>query len=173
MEFRFQTTIDQKAMTAMAKGLRKTIRRKHSRRSHVFGVIVVIVGLLLTISGENGIEINVRSVVTWLAMLAIVVALICEDQLNGYFAGKKMLPGMEQDETCFGEEGYRTVTGLGETSWHYDNIDQIARLDNYYVFVYSKNHAQVYDRRTLSGGTQDEFEAFLAEKTGKTIRVIR
>ena len=84
-----------------------------------------------------------------------------------------MLPGMEQDETCFGEEGYRTVTGLGETSWHYDNIDQIARLDNYYVFVYSKNHAQVYDRRTLSRGTEEEFEAFLAEKTGKTIQVIR
>lgn len=36
MEFTFDTVYDQRAVTAMAHGLRKTIRKKHSRRSHIF-----------------------------------------------------------------------------------------------------------------------------------------
>ena len=49
MEFSFETVYDQKAVTAMAHGLRKTIRKKHSRRSHVFGWFVVALTLLLTL----------------------------------------------------------------------------------------------------------------------------
>lgn len=36
-EFTFETTYNQKAMTTMARALRKTVRKKHSRRSHIFG----------------------------------------------------------------------------------------------------------------------------------------
>ena len=42
MEFKFETAYNQEAITIMAKALRKTVRRKRSRRSHIFGVIVVI-----------------------------------------------------------------------------------------------------------------------------------
>ena len=40
MKFTFETEYNTKTMSVMAKALRKTIRKKHSRRSHIFGWIV-------------------------------------------------------------------------------------------------------------------------------------
>ena len=34
--FTFETAYNQKAMTTMARALRKTVRKKHSRRSRIF-----------------------------------------------------------------------------------------------------------------------------------------
>ena len=173
MEFSFNTVIDQKAMAAMARALRKTIRKKRSRRSHIFGWIVVVAGLLLTLSGEGGVVIEVRSVVTWLALLAIIVALIWEDQVNAYIARKRMLPGTERAVSCFKPDGYKTTTDIGETSWHYDKIEQLVKTGNYYVFVFNQSHAQVYDRRSISGGTAEAFENFIEDKTQKHFQMIR
>jgi len=41
MEFKFETAYDQKALSAMARGLRKTVRLKKSRRSHIIGWVVM------------------------------------------------------------------------------------------------------------------------------------
>ena len=41
------------------------------------------------------------------------------------------------------------------------------------MFLFSKNHAQVYDKRKLTGGTPEEFRSFLQEKTRKTITVLK
>ena len=49
MEFKFETAYNQEAITVMAKALRKTVRKKRSHRSHIFGVLVIILALLLTL----------------------------------------------------------------------------------------------------------------------------
>ena len=170
MEFVFETDYDSKAMTAMAKGLRKTVRKKHSRRSHVFGWIVIALGLLL--SWPSG-EIRASDVLLWLAIVVMVGALLFEDRLNGYFARKKMLPGTAHAKAIFSEDGYRSETQMGNTEWKYENITAMAELPDYFVFLFSKNHAQVYDKRTLTGGTAEEFRAFMREKTGKTVDAVK
>ena len=170
MEFVFETDYDSKAMTAMAKGLRKTVRKKHSRRSHVFGWIVIALGLLL--SWPSG-EIRASDVLLWLAIVVMVGALLFEDRLNGYFALKKMLPGTAHSKAIFTEEGYRSETQMGNTEWKYENITAMAELPDYFVFLFSKNHAQVYDKRTLTGGSVEEFRAFMREKTGKTVDAVK
>jgi len=170
MEFVFETDYDSKAMTAMAKGLRKTVRKKHSRRSHIFGWIVIALGLLL--SWPSG-EIRASDVLLWLAIVVMVGALLFEDRLNGYFARKKMLPGTAHSKAIFTEEGYRSETRMGNTEWKYENITAMAELPDYFVFLFSKNHAQVYDKRTLTGGTAEEFRAFMREKTGKTVDAVK
>ena len=170
MEFVFETDYDSKAMTAMAKGLRKTVRKKHSRRSHILGWIVIGLGLLL--SWPSG-EIRASDVLLWLAIVVMVGALLFEDRLNGYFARKKMLPGTAQAKAIFSEDGYRSETQMGNTEWKYENITAMAELPDYFVFLFSKNHAQVYDKRTLTGGTAEEFRAFMREKTGKTVDAVK
>jgi len=170
MEFVFETDYDSKAMTAMAKGLRKTVRKKHSRRSHIFGWIVIALGLLL--SWPSG-EIRASDVLLWLAIVVMVGALLFEDRLNGYFARKKMLPGTAHAKTIFSEDGYRSETQMGNTEWKYENITAMAELPDYFVFLFSKNHAQVYDKRTLTGGTAEEFRAFMQEQTGKTVDAVK
>ena len=170
MEFVFETEYDRKAMTAMAKGLRKTVRKKHSRRSHIFGWIVIGLGLLL--SWPSG-DMNRGDVVTWIAIAVMLGALLFEDRLNGYFARKKMLPGTSHAKAIFTEDGYRSETRMGNTEWKYENITAMAEMQDYFVFLFSKNHAQVYDKRTLTGGTADEFRAFMQEKTGKAIEIVK
>lgn len=170
MEFVFETDYDRKAMTAMAKGLRKTVRKKHSRRSHIFGWIVIALGLLLSWPSE---EVKASDVLVWAAIAVMLGALVFEDRLNGYFARKKMLPGTSHAKAIFTEDGYRSETQMGNTEWRYENITAMAETKDYFVFLFSKNHAQVYDKRTLTGGTADEFRAFMQEKTEKAIEIVK
>ena len=173
MEFALNSVYDQMAVTAMARALRKTVRKKHSRRSHIFGWIIVILGLLLSLlPGEDGFTITFKTVVTWLVVLVIVVTLLFEDAINGCFARKRALPGTEQTQTTFGPDGYYSINAAGETLWSYKNVETVAETGDYLVFVLNKNHAQVYDKRTVSGGTEAEFREFLMEVTGKSIESV-
>lgn len=101
MEFTFETTYNQKALTAMAKGLRKTLRKKRSRRSHIFGWIIVILSILLMVSVDDGLVFSFRNVVTWVAIIAIAAVTVFEDALNGFIAGKRMLRGTVQSTAVF------------------------------------------------------------------------
>ena len=170
MEFVFETDYDRKAMTAMARGLRKTVRKKHSRRTHVFGWIVIVLALLL--SWPSG-QVDGGDVVTWIAVAVMLLAMIFEDRLNGYFARKRMLPGTAHARATFSEDGYRSETQMGNTEWMYENITAMAETGDYFVFLFSKNHAQVYDKRTLTGGTVEDFRTFIGEKTGKTVVAVK
>ena len=89
----------------MAKCLRKTIRKKKSKRSHIFGWLVVVLAVLLSfVSGDEGFVIDLRTIITWTAGAAIVIALVFEDQINGYFARKRMLKGTEKAVSVFDME---------------------------------------------------------------------
>ena len=45
-EFTFETDYDISALSAMARALRKTVRKKQSRRSRIFGWTVAVLGIL-------------------------------------------------------------------------------------------------------------------------------
>jgi hypothetical protein len=173
MEFTFDTIYDQQAVTAMARGLRKTIRKKRSRRAHVFGWVVILFILLLTVplDGEPLIM-EGRTIITWGAGLMILVALLFEDKLNAWFARRRMMAGTDRAVSVFTEENYCSETAAGKTQWRYDTIAHIAEDKNYFVFVFDKRYAQVYDKRTLAGGSVSEFSDFIAQKTGKEIQRI-
>lgn len=46
MGIQFETDYNMETLTAMAKGLRRTVRKKRSRRVHIFAAVVLILGLL-------------------------------------------------------------------------------------------------------------------------------
>ena len=79
-----------------------------------------------------------------MAVLAIIIALLFEDQLNGYLAGKRMFPGTKS-----------TIT------------------KDYFAFVFGQNHAQVFEKNSLVGGTVDGFRTFIKDKTGKQIQQVK
>lgn len=167
MEFIFETRYDLPALTVMARALRKTIRKKHSRRSHVLGIIVAVLAVLLTIPQARGTFIPPANVLlTWAVAAIIVFTMFREDRLNAWFARNRMLPGTEYAESVFDEYGYTSVTAAGTTEWEYENIRLLAETKRYFVFVFNKNHAQIYDKSNLTGGTAEEFRLFIAEITG-------
>lgn len=174
MEFTFDTVYDQKAVTAMARGLRKTIRKKHSRRSRIFGWLVILLILLLTVPLDGAPPIvEGRTIITWGAGAMILVALLFEDKLNAWFARRRMMVGTDRATSVFTEESYSSKTAAGETQWRYDNIREIAEDKNYFVFVFDKRYAQVYAKQGMTGGTVEEFRSFIGGKTGKEIQTIR
>ena len=171
MEFTFETQYNAKTMASMAKALRKTIRKKHSRRSHIFGWIVTVLAFLLLIS--KGFALDFRTIATSIAILAILIALLFEDRINGYVAKKRLLPGTEKAVAAFSESGFISTTEIGKSEWNYDKIMLIAETAGFFVFIFSASHAQLYDKRHLQGGTVDDFRRFIEAATGKQIQSIK
>jgi len=171
MEFKFETAYNQEAITVMAKALRKTVRKKRSHRSHIFGVLVIILALLLTLPlGGKAFVLDFKTIITWLVAVILCFTLIFEDKINGYVARKRMLPGLEKAIVTFNEEGYRSETELGSSEFKYGSIMLLAETADYFVFVFSQSHAQVYDKKSIAGGTIEEFRTFIQNATGKEIQ---
>lgn len=170
MEFTFETVYDQKALTAMARALRKTVRRSRSKRSHILGMIVVVLAVLLFFAAD---EMTVsKAILTWSAAAAIIFVLIWEDSLNGYVARKRGLPGLDKAHVTFHEDGYHSATAIGESDFRYDTILRFAETKDYFVLIFSASHAQVYDKHSLTGGSCEEFAQFITEKTGKQLESV-
>ena len=173
MEYIFETNYDKKTLKTMARVVRKTVRKKHSRRSYVFGWLVIIFGILMLFLNGGFVDINFQKVITGMAVLAIIIALLFEDQLNGYLAGKRMLPGTKIVITKFTEDGYTSEVKAGTTEWKYENIELVAETSDYFAFVFGQNHAQVFEKNSLVGGTVDGFRTFIKDKTGKQIQQVK
>lgn len=167
MKFTFDTDYDQRALTAMARALRKTLRRKSSRTTRFFGLLIVALAVLLTIpAAREGFELTVNVAATWLAAIVIVGVFFLEDSINAYIAKRKMMLGTESAKSQFTDESYTTETDLGVSEWNYDRIDAVAETKRYFVFLFDRSHAQLYDKESIGGGTADEFRSFIEEKTG-------
>lgn len=172
MEFHFTTVYDRACMTAMAKALRKTVRRKHSRRTSVFGwalVLFVIALWLPIVIGRRSADFG--DIVSLIAIIFVSVVLWKEDSLNAFFAQKRMLPTSRRAEASFTDSGYRNVTDAAVTEWSYKNIPLAAICDvgDYVVFALNKTFAQAYDKRTLTGGSIEDFYRFIEQKTGRHV----
>ena len=174
MVFTIETDYDLETLTAMAKGLRRTLRRKRSKRVHLFAAVVIALGLLVLaaklflkqpLGGEDA--------VTLIAVLAVILTGIFEDRLNAYAAKRRLLPGTQHASTIFEADSYTVKTGAAESKWQYDKILAVAETKRCFVFVLSKNHAQAFDKAGLSGGSLDDFRAFVAEKTGLPIQTVK
>ena len=120
MGIQFETDYNMETLTAMAKSLRKTVRKKRSRRVHIFAAVVLILGLLTILATTAGGEpLGASGVVTLLAMLVVILVSLFEDKLNAWFARKRLLPGTEHAAATFEEDGYVSATGVTESRFSY------------------------------------------------------
>ena len=169
MEFRFETKYDKKAMTVMARALRKTVRKKRSLKTRIFAVIVAVLGLALSIGDVIRRGVGGKTIVTWLAVVGVSLAAIFEDRLNGFAARKSAMAGFGSAKSVFTEDEFITETGGAKTEWSYDRVALAAETPEYFVLIFDKNHAQLCDKATIEGGTALDFRAFLAGKIGRPV----
>ena len=173
MEFCCETAYNQEAISVMAKVIRKTVRKKRSKRSHVFGFIVIIFALLLTLPlGNENFVLDFRTIITWIVTAILLFTLIFEDKINGYVARKRMLPGLTKANVTFREDGYHSETELGSSDFKYDTIALLAETKDYFVFIFGQNHAQIYSKKSITGGSVEEFRSFLMDVTGKEMQIV-
>ena len=163
--FSFETDYDRNTFISMARALRMTVRKKHSKRSHVLGLAVAFLG--------------VASIILWgpklltIATTAVIIlVLIFEDKLNAWVAMRRMLKGMEKVRSDFYEDRYVSATDIGTTEWHYDKIKAIAEDKDYFLFLFSESHTQAYDKRKMTGGSGADFRDFIMQKTGLNVQRI-
>lgn len=163
--FSFETDYDMNTFISMARALRKTVRKKHSKRSHIFGVGVAVLGMAsVFLWGPK--------VLTIAAIAVIILVLLFEDRLNAWVAMKRMLSGMEKAKSDFYEDRYVSATDIGTTEWHFDKIKAIVEDQDYFIFLFSVSHTQAYDKRKMNGGMEGDFRGFIEEKTGIKVQRI-
>ena len=174
MGIQFETDYNMETLTAMARGLRKTVRKKRSRRVHIFAAVVLVLGLLtLVATAAGGEPFGASGVMTLLAMLVLILTTLFEDRLNAWFARKRLLQGTEHAVATFEEDGYVSATSVTESRFSYAQIVAVAETEHYFVFALSSHHTQAYDKRHIRGGSVEDFRAFIAEKTGKPVEKIK
>ena len=173
MEFKFETAYNQEAVTVMAKALRKTIRKKQNCCARILSGILVACAILVTLPfWDSSFVVDFRTVFTWLISAILLLILIFEDKIHGYIAWKRMMPGLDKAVVTFSEEGYLSETPIGKSEFKYDSIQMLAETKDYFIFVFSRIHAQLYDKTSISGGTIEEFRDFIKGVTGKEIQMI-
>ena len=150
MEFTCNTCYDRKALTAMSRAVRKTIRKKSSRLLHIY---------------------------SWVALDSAVILLLLlvqlkEDALNAFFARRQAMPRLEDCDTCFYSDYYETRFPGSVTQWQYDRILHLAETSRYIILILGKNHAQACGKADLAGGSVEAFRSFLEQKTGKETQYI-
>lgn len=173
MEFIFETIYDQKGISVMAEALRKTIRRKRSKRSRIWAVIIIIFALIISFPQKEEFVLKSNTIITWIVVAIMIVVLLFEDKINGYIARKRIITGMNKSITTFKEESYISETNIGKTEFYYDNIKIIAETNEYFIFIFDQSHAQIYDKNGLKSGTLEEFKSFIERKTETKIEKIK
>lgn len=173
MSFTIKTEYNQNTLTQMARALRKTVRKKKSLITHIFGAIIILLGIVFLLPEKGTIySLSAPDIVTIVAIVFLLVVLIFEDRINGFLAFKRLLPGLKSSETQFNEQGYHMVTELGESFFNYDKISSLAETKDFYVFIFGKSHAQSYAKVGLTGGSAEEFKAFIEERCNMKMKSI-
>ena len=174
MAFEIHSDITNRSMTIASRAMRRVLRRKRSIMWAIFGWSVFLFNALLLIpfDGEPFV-LDVRTVTSLLAEVMLLSVLLFQDRFNGMIACKNTLAGTKDYHVVFGEESYTVVTEVTTSTFRYELIDAMAESQDYIIFLMKKRYAQPLDKRTLTGGTVEEFKRFLEEKTGKTFRHVK
>lgn len=170
MEFSFETIYDHMTMTAMAKAIRKVYRRRKSLYWRLFGLAVFIIGVFnSTPLGGVSFKFTAGSVLSYISLIFILIAVLFEDSINGLLASKRVVLGADELDITFLDDEYVIKTDRETTQWKYDRVKYITESRRFFVFVFNENFAQVFEKETLAGGTLEEFREFICKKTEKDI----
>ena len=174
MTFEIYSDITNRSMTIASRAMRKVLQRKSSILWAIFGWSVFFINALLLIpfDGET-FTLDASTVISLLVEVMLLSVLLFQDRFNGMIARKNALAGTKEYHVAFGEDSYSVVTAATTSTFRYELIDALAESQDYIIFLMKKRYAQPLDKRTLTGGTVEEFKRFLEEKTGKTFRRVK
>lgn len=169
MEFTFDLNYDLKAMTAMARAIRVGLQEEQNKKSKIIGWgFVALTVLILLMSSTFG----------WMQIVASIIIvlfaayLIWQDQVNAYFAMKKLPEKMRTGRWLFRDDGYFSDTEAGESDYSYKNIFMMVESQGYMILVFHEGRAHIIDLSTIQGGTAQDFRRLLRRETSLTIQEV-
>lgn len=165
MQFTCQTLYNQRALTAMFRGLRKTIQKKSSRFNRIYSGASILLGISVFISTR-------WMWVRWLdGMIILLLAAILAwgDALDAFFVKKIMSPGTEAVTLSFFQDYYTVEKGNGVSRFDYSGVLALAETEEYIILAVGRKQGELCEKTGLHGGTLEAFRVFLQEKTRKEI----
>ena len=169
MEFTCHTIYDQKALTAMARVLRKTIRAEQSLIVRHWGWWVIILAAVAFWLSWGTVW---QMVLSCVVIFGLLVVNWKGDAIDAYFAKRWRYRNRDFDDISFFADHFLVKTATAESTWRYDKILALAETGEYLVLVMGKNHALAMEKAMLEGGSLPEFCRFLEEKSGRNIQNI-
>jgi len=167
MEFTFEMNYDQKAMTAMARAIRKGLQEEQDKKSKIIGwAFVVLSAIILLSSGKFG----WMQIVGGIVVVLFACYLIWQDTVNAFLALQKLGVKLRRGQWLFREDGYFSNTEAGESDYSYSNIFMVVESQGYMILVFHEGNAQIIDMSTIQGGTADDFRRLLRRQTSLTIQ---
>lgn len=167
-----QTTVDRRAMTALAKMTRKTVRRGRNGPVRLMAWFVVVLEAYLTFiyirAGLEGWPVN-------LLLGGIMLACILgEDRVNGAIGLRRTPPEEREVNAAFQDDRYYVCRSQGgEHWWPYSEIMIAVESKDYFALLLDRKHGQIYDKRGFTWGTPEEFREMIRKKTGLKIQAVR
>jgi hypothetical protein len=170
MEFVNHTVIGQKELTALARGARKSVRRKKGRIVRALGAVIIALNLFFAWTslriGDS------RWWVNGALALFLLVVIFGEDWLNGRISAKYIMPEAQEVTATFGDELYAHASKMSDSRFTYDQIQAVCETSDYFLFYLNRNLGQIYDKNGFTTGTPMAFREFITRKTGLTVRNI-
>ena len=174
MTFKIRSDITNRSMAIASRAMRRVLRRKRSIIWAIFGWSVFFINALLLIPFDGkSFTLDAGTMISLLAEVMLLSALLFQDRINGMIACKNTLAGTKDYHIAFGEDSYTVVTEVTTSTFRYELIDAMTESQDYMILLMKKRFAQPLDKRTLTGGTVEECKRFLEEKTGKTFRRVK
>ena len=167
--FRVTTTYDHRALKAINRAVRKTVRRYLSLLMRIFGVLFVAmeVVLFILLSWLGAFLWDAYTVIMILAGAAVIALIVWGDDLSAWIGGRMTYQYKASAETVFEESGYIVrIEGL-ESRWTYEKIMKFCETKDAFVFLLDKNHGQVFPKDGFTEGTPDDFRAFIMGHSGR------
>ena len=167
-----QTTVDLKAMTALAKMTRKTIRRGRNGPVRVLAWLVVLLEGYLTFiflrGGAEGWQTNAR---LGAFMLACILS---EDWVNGAVGLRKTPPDSREVNTAFQEDSFYVCRSRAGERWYpYSQVAVAVETKDYFALLLDRKHGQVFAKKGITWGAEEELRALIRKKTGLKIQNVR
>ena len=167
MEFTFDLNYDQKAMTVMAKAMRKGLQEEQDKRSKIIGWVFIALTVLILLTSKT---FGWMQIAACILIAGFAAYLIWQDQVNGWLALRKLPEKMRKGRWLFREDGYFSDTEAGESDYSYHNIFLMVESQGYMMLVFHEGTAHIIDMSTIQGGTAAEFRKLLRRQTNLTIQ---
>lgn len=167
-----QTTVDLKAMAALAKMTRKTVRRGRNGPVRIVAWFVVLLEGYLTFiflrAGAAGWQTN--------ALLGafMLACILSEDWVNGAVGLRRTPPESREVNVAFQEDSFYVCRSrAGERWWPYDQVWAAVETKDYFALLLDRKRGQVFAKKGITWGTEEELRALLRKKTGRKIQNVR
>lgn len=167
MEFVNHTVIGSKELTALARGARKSVRRKKGRIVRTLGTLIIVLNLFFAwTSFRIG---DTRWWVNAVLALFLLVVIFGEDRLNGAVNAKYILPEAREVTASFTDAMYTHASSMSDSRFSYDQIQAVCETSDYFLFYLNRNLGQIYAKDGFTKGTPMAFREFITRKTGLSI----